>query len=71
MWRGSEYLRAFHAADSVPIGAAELAGVLADESALPGLRLRVHPSCLSSIRAVRWVSPWAAHQGIGSRADRP
>ncbi len=66
-----EYLRvrAFHAADSMPIGAAELAGVLADESALPGLRLRVHPSLsvLHSRSAV--VSLWAAHQGIGSLAQ--
>lgn len=65
-----EYLRvrAFHAADGMPISAAELAGVLTDESALPTLRLRMHPSLsvLHSRSAV--VSLWAAHQGIGTLA---
>lgn len=65
-----EYLRvrAFHAADCMPIRAAELVCVLTDESALPALRMRMHPSLsvLHSRSAV--VSLWAAHQGIGTLA---
>lgn len=63
-----EYLRvvAYHAADASPVAPAALAALLTDESALPALRLRLHPSLavLPSDAAV--VSLWAAHQGVGA-----
>lgn len=61
-----EYLRvqAVHAADAPALGAADVAARLADPAALPGARLRLHPSAalLASRHAV--VSLWAAHQGL-------
>ncbi len=63
-----EYLRvrAYHAADASPVDPAALAALLMDESTLPALRLRLHPSLavLPSDAAV--VSLWAAHQGVGA-----
>lgn len=37
-------IEAFHAADVTPLGAEEIAGVLADPTQLPGLRIDAHPS---------------------------
>lgn len=68
-------VRAYHAADIAPVAVDRFAAALADESALPTVRLRLHPSLavLASRSAV--VSLWAAHQDVGELAavvtDRP
>lgn len=59
-----EWLRveAWHAADADPLPLAEVAALLADEAALPGLRLSLHPA-LRMLRSTHpVVSLWAAHQ---------
>lgn len=62
-----EMLRAeaYHAANRPPLTAAQVAAMLSDPAALPGLRFTLHPSLrlLSSRFAV--VSLWGAHQGLG------
>lgn len=66
-----EFLRveACHAADAVPLTAADFSLLLADEAGLPSTRFILHPSLniLRSRHAV--VSLWAAHQGIMPLAD--
>jgi hypothetical protein len=59
-----EWLRveAWHAADADPLPLAEIAAVLADEDALPGLRLSLHPALRVLRSAHPVVSLWAAHQ---------
>jgi hypothetical protein len=56
------YVEAYHAADATPVALTELAGLLADEDALAGVRFVMHPSLrlLRSPYAV--ISLWAAHQ---------
>lgn len=67
-------VRATHAADRVPLGAAALAArltprLLADPACAQGLRFTLHPS-LSVIRSPHAVvSLWAAHQGRGHIED--
>ncbi len=58
-------VRAYHAADGVPVATAQIAAALADATVLPSLSLALHPSVgvLKSAAAV--VSLWAAHQGAG------
>ena len=60
---------AYHAADMAPLSAARIGEMLADEVALPGCRVSLHPSLgiLRSPHAV--VSLWAAHQGLGELAS--
>jgi len=55
---------AYHAADVASVPAERIAEVLANEFALPSLRLTLHPSVkvLQSRYAV--VSLWASHQGM-------
>lgn len=66
---------ACHAADAMPLAPEALAARQADAAALPGARLRLHPSCrvLRSRYAVHTL--WAAHQGDGEMPviaiDRP
>lgn len=56
------YVKAYHAADAAPLALSELASLLRDESALPGVRFTLHPS-LHLIRSrYAVVSLWAAHQ---------
>jgi hypothetical protein len=59
-----EWLRveAWHAADAKPLPLAEMAARLADEAALPALRLALHPSLRLLRSAHPVVSLWAAHQ---------
>jgi len=59
-----EWLRveAWHAADAEPLPLAEMAARLADEAALPALRLALHPSLRLLRSAHPVVSLWAAHQ---------
>lgn len=59
-----EWLRveAWHAADAEPLPLAEVAARLADEAALPALRLALHPSLRLLRSAHPVVSLWAAHQ---------
>jgi hypothetical protein len=65
-----EWLRltALHAADALPLSAADLTARLADTADLASARLHLHPSfaVLQSPYAV--VSVWAAHQGMGELA---
>lgn len=58
-----EWLRveAWHAADADPLPMAEVAVSLADEAALPALRLALHPSLRLLRSAHPVVSLWAAH----------
>lgn len=62
-------LRAYHAADVAPIATDELAGALAEEGALPELKLAIHPSLGVVNSKAALVSLWAAHQGVGSLSD--
>jgi hypothetical protein len=64
-WR---YVQAYHAADASPVPAEYIAGLLADQAALPTARFALQPSLalLDSPHAV--VSLWAAHQGQGDVA---
>lgn len=55
---------AYHAADLAAVGAAEIGAALADESRLPDLGLRLHPSLAVLPSAFAVVSLWAAHQGV-------
>lgn len=56
------YVKAYHAADAAPLALSELASLLGDESALPGVHFTLHPS-LQLIRSrYAVVSLWAAHQ---------
>ncbi len=59
-----EWLRveAWHAADADPLPLAEVAALLADEDALPDLRLSLHPALRVLRSAHPVVSLWAAHQ---------
>jgi hypothetical protein len=59
-----EWLRveAWHAADADPLPLAEVAAQLADEAALPALRLSLHPALRVLRSAHPVVSLWAAHQ---------
>lgn len=59
-------VRAYHAADAVPIALERLAQALANSDALPELRLTLHPSVhvLQSLHAVGTL--YAAHQGLVS-----
>ena len=59
-----EWLRvdAWHAADADPLPLAGIGARLADESALPALRLALHPSLRVLRSAHPVVSLWAAHQ---------
>lgn len=59
-----EWLRveAWHAADAAPLPLDEVAALLADEAALPGLRLSLHPALRVLRSAHPVVSLWAAHQ---------
>lgn len=61
-----EYLRvvAYHAADLAAVDTGEISAALADESALPGLVLRLHPSLAVLCSRSAVVSLWAAHQGL-------
>jgi len=58
-----EWLRveAWHAADADPLPLAEIGALLADEAALPALRLTLHPSLRVLASAHPVVSLWAAH----------
>jgi hypothetical protein len=58
-------VRAYHAADVAPVAVERLAAALADEAALPGLRLALHPSLAVLASRFAVVSLWAAHQGVG------
>lgn len=66
-----EWLRlaALHAADAPVLAADDIAPLLADPAALPGLRLALHPAAavLQSAHAV--VSLWGAHHGVGALAE--
>lgn len=59
-----EWLRveAWHAADADPLPLAEMAAQLADNAALPALRLALHPSLRLLRSAHPVVSLWSAHQ---------
>ena len=59
-----EWLRveAWHAADADPLPLAEVAALLADEAALPNLRVTLHPALRVLRSAHPVVSLWAAHQ---------
>lgn len=59
-----EWLRveAWHAADADPVPLAEVGACLADEAALPALRLTLHPALRLLRSAHPVVSLWAAHQ---------
>jgi hypothetical protein len=59
-----EWLRveAWHAADADPLPLDEVAALLADATALPGLRLSLHPALRVLRSAHPVVSLWAAHQ---------
>lgn len=59
-----EWLRveAWHAADADPLYLAEVAALLADEAALPDLRVSLHPALRVLRSAHPVVSLWAAHQ---------
>lgn len=56
------YVKSYHAAEVTPLALYELASLLSDENALPGVHFTLHPS-LHLIRS-RYpvVSLWAAHQ---------
>lgn len=62
-------IRALHAADADPVGAAALQGLLEDERALAASRFTLHP-CLQTLES-DWAiaSLWAAHQGLQDIAD--
>lgn len=55
---------AYHAADLAPVDSAALGAALADESAVPGLGLGLHPSVAILASPFAVVSLWAAHQGV-------
>lgn len=57
-------VRAYHAADAIPLAHGEIAMMLADSQQLERMTLTLHPSLqlLSSRYAVQ--SLWAAHQGV-------
>jgi hypothetical protein len=65
-----EWLRlvALHAADAVPLSAADIAPRLAAAADLAGGRLRLHPSFAVLRADCAAVSIWAAHQGTGELA---
>ena len=65
-----EWLRveAWHAADADPLPLAEIGALLADETALPTLRLALHPSLRVLRSAHPVVSLWAAHQAEDTAA---
>jgi hypothetical protein len=56
-------VRAYHAADAVPVQPEALQAVLADPEQLLSLRLHVHPSVQVIESPFAVVSLWAAHQG--------
>lgn len=63
------WIRAYHAADAMPISIDDLWKACAVPALLPKLRLTLHPSLqtLSSSHAI--VSLWAAHQGLTDIGD--
>jgi hypothetical protein len=66
-----EYARvvAYHAADVPGVEGEAVAAVLADEAALPGLTVMLHPSLLVMSSTSAIVSIWAAHQGLMDLSD--
>lgn len=56
-------VKAYHAADCVPVAAAQLAAALAEPEQLQGLRLQLQPSLALICSAYAVVSLWTAHQG--------
>jgi hypothetical protein len=65
-----EWLRvdAWHAADADPLPLAEIGALLADETALPTLRMALHPSLRVLRSAHPVVSLWSAHQAEDTAA---
>lgn len=55
---------AYHAADVAAVDSAAIGAALADESAVPGLSLGLHPSVAVLASSFAVVSLWAAHQGV-------
>ncbi|WP_265944865.1 DNA-binding domain-containing protein [Dechloromonas sp. A34] len=55
---------AYHTADVAPVDSAEICAALADESTVPGLGLRLHPSVAVLASSFAVVSLWGAHQGM-------
>lgn len=62
-------VRAWHAADAVPLAAPALAAATAGGQDPATLRLVCHPSTSIVASAYAVVSLWAAHQGEGELAD--
>ena len=66
-----EWLRvaAFHAADALPLAAADIAGRVDACAALHEVVLDLHPSLAVLVSRHPVVALWVAHQGIGSLAE--
>jgi hypothetical protein len=56
-------VKAYHAADALPVATAQLAAVLAEPERLQGLRVQLQPALAVLCSASAVVSLWAAHQG--------